>query len=187
MTASKNKTIVNPEKLMTGEGDAAKITEFTARLMKRYTTLNVELQLAACSVIGHVAKHGNVNVMNDFIKQVEDAAVGVRVNLLREFFDKFGNVVYDEETDTFKLDRAKPVKLGEALETPWWKGKKESKYRPIDTLLDLKEYYGKATERAKKADETKGDHVTATELSILADAIDAIDAARKAPATEQAA
>ena len=95
------------------------------------------LHVLACSVLAHVAKHGQINVLVHFLETVPDM---VRVNSLQKWFETFGNVTFsaldntDSKKATWRVDNSKKVRLGDAMVKPFWQFKANEgvAYEPLD-------------------------------------------------------
>ena len=117
------------------------ITTEIERVQRVGATYQVDLHVLACSVLQHVGKHGNIGVVNQFLAALPDA---VRVNALKDWFEAFGKVTWiGADTKAMKTPSfvsAKPQRLGEAMEKPFWKFKANegAPYVPLimDTYID---------------------------------------------------
>jgi hypothetical protein len=97
--------------------------------------LQHDTHVLACSVLAHTAKHGNINVLLNFLDAVPDM---VRANALQTWFESFGQLTYgaikEGDDPMWRIDRSKKVKLGDAMVKPFWKFKAHegSPYIPLD-------------------------------------------------------
>ena len=91
--------------------------------------LDTMIQVAACSVIQHVDKHGDVTLVNTL---VEAMPKGSRVNALRDFLVTFAKVEYDEATKGFKFAKHKETDLIGAQNIMWTEFKPEQPYVAFD-------------------------------------------------------
>ena len=112
----------------------------TAALKLSAAGIQAEAHVLACSVLVHVAKHGNINVLAQFIDALPDM---VRKNAVHQWFETFGQLTFgpnDEGVVGWRIDRTKKVRLGEAMIKPFWKFKANegAPYKPLvmDTYLD---------------------------------------------------
>lgn len=90
-------------------------------------TLQAEAHKIACSVLVHVAKHGDTRVLAKFLASFPELS---RVNAVRAWFEEFGPVAFQGNKPSFV--RGKATRLGNAMETPFWKFKPEPEYQPVD-------------------------------------------------------
>jgi len=139
MTVKANKTAVIGMTLFTTN---AAIAKETARIKSVGTTYQVDLHVLACSVLQHLGKNGNIGVVTQFIEAVPDV---VRVNALKDWFEAFAKLTFigtdGKVMKTPAYVKAKPQRLGEAMEKPFWKFKANegAPYKPlvmIDYLAD---------------------------------------------------
>lgn len=117
-------------------------------------TLQTQMHLVACSVLQHVGKHGDIRVLMKLINAMPDMS---RKNSLIQWFETFGNVRYSKEGKTFVLVKDKPIKLGTAIDKPFWKFKATEgvMYEPIDIAALVAQTIAKLT---KDAEKTNRDH-----------------------------
>lgn len=96
--------------------------------------LQFEMHVLACSVLVHLEKHRNLNVLDHFLDAVPDM---VRVNSLKMWFETFGTVSFtpakEGEKPAWRFDAAKKVKLGDAMAKPFYKFKalEGAPYKPL--------------------------------------------------------
>lgn len=94
-----------------------------------------DLHVLACSVLQHVHKNGQINVLVHFLADIPDS---VRVNSLQTWFETFGIVSYKAampgDKAAWRIDRTKTTKLGDAMVKPFWKFKalEGAPYQPLD-------------------------------------------------------
>lgn len=114
---------------------AKPIAEKTAEIKSRGADLQQDVHILACSVLAHVGKHSNINVLTDFLAAVPDM---VRVNALKTWFETFGQVSFsalkEGDKPSWRIDRTKKVRLGDAMVKPFWKFKANEgvPYQPLD-------------------------------------------------------
>jgi hypothetical protein len=116
------------------------------------------IQVAACSVIQHVEKHGDITLVNTLIDAMPN---GSRVNALRDFIATFGKVAYDEATKAFTFDKAKKTDLAGAQAIMWTEFKPEQPYVAFDLSVLLASVL-------KKADKALSDAPQEVDLELLA-------------------
>ena len=121
-------------------------------------TLQQRTHALACSVLAHVSKHGNINVLTQFLDAVPDM---VRKNALQQWFETFGQVSFKAvaagEKPAWRIDRTKKVRLGDAMDKPFWKFKANegAPYVP----LNIDDYLSKQIKLLEKdAEKTGVDH-----------------------------
>lgn len=131
------------------------IEKRTTALVGSLKTQQTEMHTLAVSVLMHVAKHGNIDVLTNFLKSVKDVPM-VRNNALGNWFEKFGPVYYETDktkgkgwkldTDKRKpfLEATKDLKaqremLDNASKSPFWnmKGNEGGEYVKFDTLKGI--------------------------------------------------
>lgn len=108
--------------------------------------LDQMIQVAACSVIAHVEKHGDVTLVNTLVEAMPN---GSRVNALRDFLNTFGKVVYDEASKEFKFDKSKETDLVGAQNIMWTEFKPEQPYVAFDLKALIQGVLKKADTAAK--------------------------------------
>lgn len=117
-------------------------------------SLQADMHLVACSVLQHVGKHKDTRVLLKLINAMPEMA---RKNSLIQWFETFGNVKYSTETKAFLLIADKTVRLGNAVDKPFWKFKANegAPYEPMDIAKYVEQQINKL---AKDAKETGKDH-----------------------------
>lgn len=96
--------------------------------------LQFEMHVLACSVLVHLEKHRNLNVLTHFLDAIPDM---VRVNSLKLWFETFGTVSFTPVTPDAKpewrFDASKKVRLGDAMVKPFYKFKalEGAPYKPL--------------------------------------------------------
>lgn len=101
-------------------------------------TLQQRIHRIACSVLAKVGKDGRIQLLEQFIDAMPDM---VRKNSLQTWFETFGPLSFSalENTDSkkkgWRIDRSKKMRLGEAMEKPFWRFKalEGAPYQPLDT------------------------------------------------------
>lgn len=112
------------------------------------------IQVAACSVIQHVEKHGDITLA---IKLVEAMPKGSRVKALIGHMTHFGKMVANEKGDNIEaFDKAAKTDLEGAMEKHWT----EFKHNDNDQAFDLDALIISLAKRAAKASEKGGDKVS---------------------------
>ena len=120
--------------------------------------LDSMIQVAACSVIQHVEKHGDITLVNTLIDAMPN---GSRVNALRDFIATFGKVSYDDAAKAFTFDKAKKTDLAGAQAIMWTEFKPEQAYVAFDLSVLLASVL-------KKADKALSDAPHEVDLELLA-------------------
>lgn len=139
-----------------------------------------EVHVLAVSVLIHVAKHGNMDVLTNFLDRLKDNAQAMRNNALASWFERFGTVFYETDKEKGKgwkhdTDKRKPFMkdtadlkkqrevLDAASHTPFWmlKGAEGEAYVGLDTdkainglIGQLKRDMVKAKAAGKQVDHT---------------------------------
>lgn len=108
-------------------------------------TLQTEAHRIACSVLVHVAKHGDIRVLVKFLASFPELS---RVNAVRAWFEEFGPVTFQGNTPSFA--RGKATRLGMAMEMPFWKFKPEAEYQPVDVAKAIDGLIKKLVKDAKE-------------------------------------
>lgn len=121
----------------------------------------------ACSVLHHTAKNGRIQVLEQFLDAVPDM---VRKNSLQTWFETYGQLTFVAANDAekglvkgWKIDRSKKLRLGEAMEKPFWKikGMEGVAYVPMDAAKAMEKLIKQLEgdmEKAKKAGIAGVDH-----------------------------
>ena len=116
------------------------------------------IQIAACSVIQHVGKHGDITLVNTLVEAMPQ---GSRVNALRDFIGTFSKAEYDEATKAFKFNKEKKTDLVGAQAIMWTEFKPEQAY----VAFDLQKLLASVL---KKADAALKDAPQEVDLELLA-------------------
>lgn len=117
-------------------------------------SLQTQMHLVACSVLQHVGKNKDTRVLLKLMNAMPDMA---RKNSLIQWFETYGNVKYSTEAKTFVLVKDKAIRLGTAIEKPFWKFKANEgvEYE----AMDVKKFVAGAIAKLQKdAEKTKRDH-----------------------------
>ena len=134
-----------------------KVKDIDAALVRIHETgqsLQQDMHLVACSVLQHFAKHSDKRVVLKLLHAMPEMA---RVNALRDWMNEFGTMTIGEN-DEIMLDKSKKLRLGAAMEKPFWKFKVEADYKPL-VMAKWVETQVKALR--KDAEKTKRDHSAA--------------------------
>jgi len=126
--------------------------------------LDQMIQVAACSVIQHNDKHGDVTLINTLVDAMPN---GSRVNALRDFILTFGKVVYDDKAKEFKFDKNATTDLPSAKAIMWTEFKPEQAYVAFDLSKLLANVLKKADAALK--DEKNAENVDLELLERLRD------------------
>lgn len=124
------------------------ITKAINSIETRGKKLDQDIQIAACSIIGHIDEHGDVTLANTLINAMPK---GSRVNALLDFINTFGKVSYDEAEKAFTFNRDKKTDLVGAVGIMWTEFKPEAPYKPLDLQIMLQQLLKKANERSTVA------------------------------------
>ena len=124
---------------------ASEIEAACVAFHKRGQTFQTEAHRIACSVLQHVGKHGDIRVLAKFLASFPEMS---RVNAVRSWFEAFGPVAFDGNDPSFV--RGGKCRLGEAMQTPFWKFKPEAEYTPLDAAAALENLIKKLRKDAAK-------------------------------------
>lgn len=142
-------------KLISTKGELVKRIDAWASNVQNAQT---EAHIIACSVMQHVCKHGNTAVLIQFIDAAPDM---VRKNALQQWFETFSQLTFsavdDKSKATWRFDRTKKNRLGDAMLKPFWKFKANegAPYVPLNMDAYLKQ---QITKLEKDQKETGADH-----------------------------
>lgn len=128
-------------------GSLKAITTAIAAVKVTGSSLQHEVHKIACSVLVHTAKHGNINVLEQFLEALPDM---VRKNALQQWFEKYGKVTFGiregiDKKAVWHMDNDKKPRLGDAMVNPFWKlkGKEGEAYTAIKVDDYMKQQYRK--------------------------------------------
>lgn len=107
------------------------------------------IQVAACSVLGHLDAHGDITLVNTLVDAMPK---GSRVNALRDFILNFGKVKFNDQSKAFEYDRAAETDMVGAQATPWTDFKPEAPYVAFDLKALIAGVLKKADAASKDAD-----------------------------------
>ncbi len=172
---AKSSALVSADKLLTEE---VKISAAIASTNKRMGKIELEYQLIACSVMQHVAKHGDIRIVRHLFANLP---ASLHTNSMKEFFARYAPVTYDDKGEVH-FDKAGKLQLGLALENAWWKAKKEAPYQPYVFEDKLRELYEGAVRRANKGvNPEKGDSINLELLNKIGELIRPVTVTTAAP------
>lgn len=147
-TATKPAIKLDANSLFTAEADINKAIE---SIKRRGASLQADMHKVACSILLHLGKHQDVRVLRRFLEAVPEMS---RANALRQWFETFGPVSYEGGKAVY--DREKKVRLGNAIEKPFWRFK-ANEGTPYVPLMD--QYFKNQISKLEKDQrETKRDH-----------------------------
>lgn len=175
MTKEKEKVaapIVKADQLLSTEAEIKKAMEAAE---KNAGTVQKQYQRIALSIIQHLAKNKDIRLVRRMLDKFPE---GLRANSMKAFLERFGQVRFVTEGDKLKdstlevgqaiFDATKKLKLGEAIETPWYKAAKEPEYKPLDLDAMIQNVIRLADARlAKGVSKDKGDNIDANKLRKL--------------------
>lgn len=125
-------------------------------------TLQIEAHTLAVSVLHHLGTHKDMRVANNFLVAfIEAMPEMARVNALKQWFETFGNVRFEDNVAVY--DATKTVKMGEAIEKPFWKLKANEgvPYTPIDVMAKFNQFIQTLERDAKKTGRDHGKDIAA--------------------------
>lgn len=154
-------------KLVTNIKDISKRTDAVVVTLKG---AQHEVHVLAVSVMIHVAKHGNIDVLTGFLDKLKENAQAMRNNALAMWFETYGTVYYETDKDKGKgwkidaekrkpfLDATKDLKaqramLDAASHNPFWnmKGNEGAAYEGMDTAKAIASLISQLERDQKKA------------------------------------
>lgn len=122
----------------------AEIDAACVAFFKKGNSLQTEAHKLACSVLKHVGEHGDVRVVAKFIASFPELT---RVNAVKAWFEAYGPVQFD--TKGINYVKGAKTRLGEAIETPFWKLTQEKPYEPVNAAKALEVLIKKLARDAK--------------------------------------
>lgn len=151
MTTKTTKTAAAPALAFKLYTTGADIDKAITAVAKRGQALQKELHKVACSVLAHVAQHGNVGIVDKLVKAVPEMG---RANALCDWFAAFGPVIFDDERKAAHV-KGKATDLRKAMAMPFWQFKPEQAYKPLDVVANIGSMIKRYQDDAKK---TGADH-----------------------------
>jgi hypothetical protein len=148
-----------PEAIKLIEGESG-INKLLASIKSRGATLQKDIHVAACSVLAHVGKHGDVRLVSRLLESCPDMT---RKNAIKAWFEAFGPVSFAEKGEV-KHNPATKLQLATAMGKPFWVFKPEEAYVPMDVTKAFDSFIKKLEKDHK---ETGRDH-TAMVAKLLA-------------------
>jgi len=168
-----NKFVKETKLLVTSKQIDAAILEAQSHAM----TTQEKYHLIASSILCHLYLHKDILVTR---RMLDGMPAGLRINAMKAYLERFGQVRFltagdlltpkykDLEEGLAVYDNTKSLKLGEMLETPWYKASNEPVYKPLDLDAMIKNVIRLADARLKKgASEAKGDKLDQSKLDKL--------------------
>ena len=155
-------------KLFTTQADIVTAIESIRTTGKK---LDQMIQVAACSIIAHVDKHGDITLINTLVDAMPK---GSRVNALRDFITNFSKGTYDEATKVFKFDKTKKTDQAGAEAIMWTEFAPEKPYVAFDLSVLLAGLLKKADKALKDAPHEVDAVLLAKLASVLAEPADVL-------------
>lgn len=128
----------------------------SVRLGDNAKTWQKDMHVLNLSVAHHLAKHGQIGVLNHHLGQFKDA-LGVRRNAIIAWFTAFAACTFDDKNQTFMFKKDHKLDLTAANEKPFWKfsGNETGKddVQVFDVMGDIAKMYKRL--KAKHDEETK--------------------------------
>lgn len=144
-------------KLILGE---AEIRKAIASLNMRAAAIGEFAHRCACSVLVHVAKHGNTNVVKHLL---ENIPTSMRVNSLAKWFEAYGPVKVETLKGEWVVtwEKGKQTNLAKAMATPFWKFRAGEgvAYAPLDVTAEV-------TRLIRKLEKDTTDSMTKTGVAV---------------------
>ena len=129
------------------------IEKLLASIKTRGATLQKDIHIAACSVLAHVGKHGDVRLVSRLLESCPDMT---RKNAIKAWFEAFGPVAFGEKGEV-KHNPATKLQLATAMGKPFWVFKPEEAYVPMDVAKAFDSFIKKLEKDHK---ETGRDHTS---------------------------
>lgn len=128
----------------------------------RGALLQMDVHIAACSVIKHLDKHGDIRMVERLIGAMPDMS---RVNSMKHWLETFAKVSFSG-ADGKTLEHpayvsSKTTRLGEAMEKPFWKFRQTEGTAYVPLVLET--YLDNQIKRLKQ-DQEKAGHTQYTAL-----------------------
>lgn len=150
-------------KLFTTQADIVTAIESIRTTGKK---LDLMIQTAACSIIAHVEKHGDITLINTLVDAMPN---GSRVNALRDYMTNFSKGTYDDESKAFKFDKTKTTNQAGAEAIMWTEFSPEKPYVAFDLNALLAGLLKKADKALKDAPHEVDAELLAKLASVLED------------------
>lgn len=110
--------------------DTTELNKAIAAFSVRAGKVNIEVHTLACSILLHVDKHHDVTLADRLVAGLPK--MGSKNNL-REWFLRFGKIVFDDKAKAFRYDSSKVTLLDEAKAITFWSDKwQEHTSKPFD-------------------------------------------------------
>ncbi len=120
--------------------------------MKKLNTVQIEFQRIACSVLLHVAKHGDIRIVRNLFEKMEGSMANT--TSMKKWFDLYAPVTFDD-TGEVHYSKDKLVKLADAMTRAWWKAKPPTPYAGFILSVEIKKLYEKAVAKLEEKDPVK--------------------------------
>lgn len=129
--------------------------------------LDALIQQTGVDILEHYEAHHNTSAIDLFNEMIAGMPKGARINALREWFNTFGAVVYNEKTKLFVADKRPEAKndIEGAKAKEWTEMKPEAPYKPMDLTKAVAALIAKAKKVAD--DPQDGDKVDPAMLAKL--------------------
>lgn len=127
---------------------AAKVNEAIAKISKAGKAFEKLIHSAACSVLYHADKHGDITLANKLIEALPNMA---RKNALRDWLMAYGKFAYDATNKAMIYDKTKTTDQSAAEAEPFWTFKPEAAYKPLDLMAEIKRLVAKIDAHDKMA------------------------------------
>jgi hypothetical protein len=123
---------------------AAEIDRACVLFFKSGQKLQTEAHRLACSVLAHVGEHGDIRVVSKFLASFPEMS---RVNAVRSWFEAFGPITFQGNNPSYV--KGGKTRLGEALDTPFYKFSPEPDYKPVNANAEVEKLIKKLLKDTK--------------------------------------
>jgi hypothetical protein len=170
--AKTTKTKLVNFKLIEGNKD---ISTQIASIQRRGKKLEKDIHVLACSIVSHIYKHRECSLANKMAEQLVQAMPRFsRANALRDFFETYAPVVYNEKEQAlvFVKEKADAVEdvdsvVKAAMNNPFYVKTPEQKYVPLDLRKSFETLLARAEKRVADGIKDGVDNVDTTLLEKL--------------------
>lgn len=117
---------------------------------------------AACSVLAHVGKHGDVRVVQTLVQaMIQAMPASSRINSLKLWFETFGPIKFSEDGKDVTYVREGKTRLGDAMAKPFWsfKAMEGTAYTPVDPIAEIAKLMEKFSKDWAKTGTNHGDTI----------------------------
>lgn len=135
--------------------DHSKLSTLIDTIGANGKVLDENIHTAAVSCLDHFALHGNTSLATRLVNNMPKSG---RRKALVYWFTQFGPLSFDEKAGAFHKAKGKsadrPVRLDDAIKTPFWEYTAEKNPAPFDVMKELSRFKSKFS-KAKDKGEAK--------------------------------